>query len=117
MQHYKLYQQSCSKINIDESSGRVDNILHTLTINCTLKNKLRTNIFVPLQISVNYNLPTYDNATYAEALLEPNIESDTDFALKININFLIKNCYFVLILALMHLLLAASITSFGTDRA
>lgn len=63
------------------------------------------------------NLPTHDNAAYAEALLEPNIESDTDFALKININFLIKNGYFVLILALMHLLLAASITSFGTDRA
>lgn len=55
MQHYKLYQQSCSRINIDEfeSSGRVDNILHTLAINCTFKIKLRTNTFGSLQISVN----------------------------------------------------------------
>lgn len=48
MQHYKLYQQSCSKINIDESSGRVDNILHTLTINCTLKKQVKNKHICPI---------------------------------------------------------------------
>lgn len=57
----------------------------------------------------------YDNVIYVEVFLELNIESDIDFVLKININFFIKNGYFVLILVFMYFFFVVFIMFFGID--
>lgn len=57
----------------------------------------------------------YGNVVYVEVFLELNIESDIDFVLKININFFIKNGYFVLILVFMYFFFVVFIMFFGID--
>lgn len=57
----------------------------------------------------------YDNVIYVEVFLELNIESDIDFVLKININFFIKNGYFVLILVFMYFFFVVFIMFLGID--